>query len=57
MWKIIRFKPEKRLRRCLKCDQDFVSEGPDNRLCDRCRKENGRITAGAIRGFEEFDGN
>lgn len=26
------------LRRCLNCDEEFLSEGPQNRLCNRCRK-------------------
>lgn len=25
-------------RRCLSCDEAFLSAGPQNRLCNRCRK-------------------
>lgn len=27
------------MKSCLKCDYEFESEGPHNRLCPRCRKE------------------
>ena len=27
----------KRLRVCLRCDKPFLSEGPHNRLCLKCR--------------------
>lgn len=26
------------VRRCLNCDEEFLSEGRQNRLCNRCRK-------------------
>lgn len=28
-----------RQRRCLCCNTQFASEGPHNRLCDRCRQQ------------------
>lgn len=34
---------EKGLRKCLKCDVNFVSEGAHNRLCHRCSYENSII--------------
>jgi uncharacterized paraquat-inducible protein A len=31
----------KKTRACLKCLELFESEGPHNRKCDKCRKEEG----------------
>lgn len=36
------FGPAK-VRKCLKCDQDFRSEGPANRLCPKCNIENAKM--------------
>lgn len=33
-----RSKPAEQLRRCMACGQEFLSEGPHNRLCDVHRK-------------------
>ncbi len=30
-------------RNCLKCGQSFLSEGPANRICRRCRRINDRL--------------
>jgi hypothetical protein len=27
----------RKIRRCLKCDRDFNSRGPENRICPACR--------------------
>jgi len=29
---------EKKSRRCLKCNAEFESEGPHNRICPQCKK-------------------
>ncbi len=29
---------EKKKRRCLRCDREFLSQGPWNRLCRDCRE-------------------
>ena len=29
-----------KLRRCMTCDRNFLSEGIHNRMCKRCRVEN-----------------
>ncbi len=34
-----RLAPLKRSRACLCCGGRFISQGPHNRLCDRCRRE------------------
>jgi len=36
-------KNRKTKRACLKCDKDFMSEGPHNRLCPACRESNAFI--------------
>ena len=36
----LRAKPKTTTRECLKCDDEFESSGPGNRLCDRCRAAN-----------------
>ncbi|MDR4497344.1 MAG: hypothetical protein MRK02_05370 [Candidatus Scalindua sp.] len=42
--KIRRFKSKtKKKRICLRCEKQFVSEGPYNRICDKCRLANERI--------------
>ena len=28
---------QRRLRTCLRCDREFMSQGPHNRMCPRCR--------------------
>lgn len=33
---------KRKVRQCLRCDDDFVSVGPHNRLCDDCRIVNTR---------------
>ncbi len=30
-------------RTCLKCNQDFPSEGKHNRICDRCNRQNSTV--------------
>ena len=30
-------------RRCLKCLQDFLSQGPGNRICGECRRKHKRL--------------
>lgn len=32
-------KPKKTIRPCLCCGNDFTSDGPHNRLCNTCRKQ------------------
>lgn len=32
-------------RKCLKCDKQFLSEGPANRLCGRCNDDNRKHAA------------
>ncbi|GJQ58069.1 MAG: hypothetical protein D8M57_01600 [Candidatus Scalindua sp. AMX11] len=32
-------------RYCLRCEKKFTSEGPYNRLCDKCRLANERIAS------------
>lgn len=29
---------QRKERRCLSCERDFLSTGPGNRICDRCRQ-------------------
>lgn len=36
----------KRLRRCLKCGTDFMSAGPQNRICSSCAKRNEQVAGG-----------
>lgn len=31
-------RPRKSNRKCLCCKSDFLSDGPHNRLCNRCRR-------------------
>lgn len=33
-------------RSCLKCDRDFASQGPANRICPHCRLLNQDLSAG-----------
>ena len=33
-------------RRCLKCQKDFLSEGPGNRICGGCRQRHRRLYEG-----------
>ena len=33
---------KRKLRSCLTCEAEFLSEGPHNRMCDPCRKAGGR---------------
>lgn len=35
----------KQKRNCLRCEKKFVSEGPYNRICDKCRLANERIAS------------
>ncbi|MDR4504681.1 MAG: hypothetical protein MRK01_07815 [Candidatus Scalindua sp.] len=35
----------KEKRYCLRCDKKFISEGPYNRICDKCRIANERIAS------------
>ncbi len=35
----------KQKRYCLRCEKKFVSEGPYNRICDKCRLANERIAS------------
>jgi hypothetical protein len=37
-------------RLCLRCDHEFLSEGPHNRLCQPCRE----FLAGAPTPMEEY---
>ena len=30
-------KKHRRRRKCLRCGREFISEGPHNRICRRCR--------------------
>lgn len=30
-------------RTCLKCDKKFCSQGPMNRLCEKCNKDNWHV--------------
>lgn len=32
----VKAQDEKKIRRCLKCDKDFKSQGFHNRICDTC---------------------
>ncbi len=34
---------QRKLRTCLKCNRQFDSEGPGNRICERCRRINARL--------------
>lgn len=40
----LRRKAAQTKRKCLSCSTVFVSDGPHNRMCDRCR----RLTGGLI---------
>ena len=41
-----RFKSKSKKKRiCLRCERQFISEGPYNRLCDKCRMANERIAS------------
>jgi len=41
-----RFKTKSKKKRiCLRCEKQFVSEGPYNRICDKCRLANERIAS------------
>lgn len=54
-----RLKMTTKVRRCLTCSEEFVSEGPWNRICESCNTKNANVfvkerhwqTAEA--GFEE----
>lgn len=50
-----RLKQQEKTRLCLKCDTEFLSGGPDNRLCDSCRKDNQRMTAGVLPCFHGLE--
>jgi len=36
--KPVRSRPRMKRRLCLRCDREFLSEGPHNRLCQPCRE-------------------
>ena len=50
----VRRSPGEKDRRCLKCEQMFLSDGPSNRLCDLCRKQNGNLCI-AMSDDSDFD--
>jgi len=39
---------EKKSRRCLKCNAEFESEGPHNRICPRCKTQSAWKNNGSI---------
>ncbi len=34
--------PEEKLRKCLKCQKEFESKSPSNRICQDCKLKNER---------------
>lgn len=36
----------KKMKVCLRCEFDFLSEGPQNRMCSRCRAYTGSVLKG-----------
>lgn len=34
--------------KCLKCDREFVQEGPYNRICESCNRQNEHLPLRAI---------
>ena len=48
--KAVRSRSKMKRRFCLRCDREFLSEGPHNRLCQSCR---GFLTA-APTPMEEY---
>jgi hypothetical protein len=46
----IKLKP----RKCLRCNREFTSVGPQNRLCDKCREFSGRFSSSTL-GQSEAD--
>jgi hypothetical protein len=48
--KRVRSRTRMKRRRCLRCDREFLSEGPHNRLCQPCRE----FLAGAPTPMEEY---
>ncbi len=38
-------KVQKRERICLKCEEQFPSKGPYNRICDKCSSTNERVAS------------
>ena len=43
-------------RKCLRCGREFTSEGPQNRLCDRCREWSGKFSSSTLgqRGADQL---
>lgn len=39
-------------RRCLRCDEDFLSEGPHNRICKVCKDSNAWRSGGSMEGLD-----
>ncbi|MCP5008196.1 MAG: hypothetical protein GY941_30320 [Planctomycetes bacterium] len=37
----------KQKRACLRCERKFISSGPYNRICEKCRLANERISSSA----------
>jgi hypothetical protein len=48
--KPVRSRTRMKRRLCLRCDREFLSEGPQNRLCQSCRE----FLAGAPTPIEEY---
>ena len=50
-------KKKKSKRICLRCDREFMSEGPFNRVCPGCREINANINAGSIGSIPNTQNN
>ena len=46
---IVAEKPETTTRNCMCCGAEFDSQGPHNRLCSPCRKQDDGVTSYAVR--------
>ena len=33
--------PQRKNRKCLRCEKEIISEGPQHRMCFNCRQRNG----------------
>lgn len=45
--------PGKDARDCLKCRRRFASDGPHNRLCDKCNRRNSDLSRMDLRVQED----
>tara|TARA_R110002094_G_scaffold53154_10_gene64545 strand:+ start:523 stop:765 length:243 start_codon:yes stop_codon:yes gene_type:complete len=41
-------KARHKIRKCLTCPQEFMSEGPHNRMCGQCRKRGASAESVAV---------